>query len=315
MSQLSLKQLVTFVTVADCGGFRRAAEQLYRSQSAVSAQIRELEEAVGVALFHRTTRRVSLTAEGERLLSRARKALAELQAGVRELKDEVALQHGRVVIGTTPTISSTRLPAIIAAFRARHPGIAVLVREDFASGVMDRVRREEVDFALGPALDGSQEFAFEPLLRDDFHAALPPDYPLDGRTEIPFAEIADQPFLTLPRATALRRQLDAVFHDHGRVLNPAFQVMHHVTLLSMVGAGLGVTVLPGLCLPDLQWAEADFRSAKADAGARPLQTARLVAPALHRMVAIATLKGQAQSPAARACLAMIRRRFSPDIAA
>lgn len=301
MSQLSLKQLVTFVTVADCGGFRRAAEQLYRSQSAVSAQIRELEEALGVALFHRTTRRVSLTAEGERLLSRARKALAELQAGVRELQDEVALQHGRIVIGTTPTISSTRLPAIIAAFRARHPGIAVLVREDFTSGVMDRVRREEVDFALAPATDGSQEFAFEPLLRDDFHAVLPPDYPLAGRNAIPFAEIADQPFLTLPRATALRRQLDAVFHDQGRVLTPAFQVMHHVTLLSMVGAGLGVTVLPGLCLPD--------------AGGRPLQTARLSAPALHRMVAIATLKGQALSPAARTCLAMIRERFAPDVAA
>jgi DNA-binding transcriptional LysR family regulator len=306
------------MTVADAGGFRRAAEQLYRSQSAVSAQIRDLEAELGVALFHRTTRRVNLTAEGERLLTRTRKALAELDAGIRELGDDVALRHGRIVIGTTPTISSTRLPPIIAAIRARHPGIAVNIREDFARGTLDRVRRDEVDFALCPATEGAdgQDFAFEPLMRDEFRAVLPPGDALSGRAEVRFDEIADRPILAFPRATALRRQLDALFNGRGRVLNPAFQASHHVTLLAMVAAGLGVTVLPGLCLGDGQFAGAfagtsASTSAAWDAGWGAVSTARLVDPVLHRTVAIATRKGQALSPAAQAGVAMIRQRFAP----
>jgi len=304
MSQLSLKQLVTFMTVADCGGFRRAAEQLYRSQSAVSAQIRDLEAELGVALFHRTTRRVNLTAEGERLLTRTRKALAELEAGIRELTDDAALQHGRIVIATTPTISASRLPAIVAAFTARHPGIAVAIREEFARGALDRVRRDEVDFALCPAPETSEpaDLAFEPLMRDPFHAVLPPDFPLNGRREIRFDDIADRPILALPRATALRRQLDAIFNGRGRVLAPAFQASHHATLLAMVAAGLGVSVLPGLCLPS---------GSGETSGAGTVQTAKLIDPALTRTIAIATRKGQALSPAAQAGVSLIRQRFAP----
>ena len=240
MDNISLRQLTTFIAVADCGGFRRAAEQLRRSQSAVSAQVQQLEDELGVALFHRTTRRVGLTAEGERLLARARKALAELQAGVRELRDEVELQRGRVVIGAPPTISSTRLPPIVAAFQARHPGLTVQVREDFASGIMERVRRDEVDFAVTPRTDDSQEFAFEPILRDDFLAVLPPDFPLGGRAEIAFAEIADRPFLALPAATALRRMLDDVFRDHGRVRVSIHDDMEEAQALWGELAGYGI---------------------------------------------------------------------------
>jgi len=296
MNTLSTTRLLTFVAVAECGGFRRAAEQLHRSQSAISAHIRQLEAELGVPLFHRTTRRVSLTAEGERLLARARRALAELQAGVRELRDEADLQRGRVVIGVPPTISSTRLPRIVAAFQQRYPGIAVQIREDFAANILERVRREELDFAIAPRVEGAQAFTFEPILRDAFRVVLPPGDHRAGAPEIALAGIADAPFLALPPATALRRALDEAWRSQGRVLTPAFEVMHHLTLLAMVEAGLGVTVLPALCLPA--------------AGTTTLQTARLVEPALAREISLTTLRGQALSPAAAACAEMVRDGFA-----
>jgi DNA-binding transcriptional LysR family regulator len=300
MNNLTLRQLSAFIAVAECGGFRRAGEQLRRSQSAVSAHIRELELELGIALFHRTTRRVSLTPEGERLLGRARRALAELESAVREVRDEVALQRGRVVIGAPPTVSSTRLPHLVARFRLSHPGIEVQIQEDFASGIMERVRGEAVDFAVTPRIEGTEEFTFETILRDDFAVVLPADHPRAGAKEIAFADIADEPFLALPRATELRNVLDHMFRAQDRNLQPAFEVMHHLTLMGMVAAGLGVTILPELCL---------------GGHGMPIATARLIRPRRSRHISIATRRGQALSPAAAACANLIRESFASAEAA
>jgi DNA-binding transcriptional LysR family regulator len=298
MDNISLRQLQTLVAVADTGSFRRAAEQLHRSQSAVSVQIQQLEEVLGVGLFHRTTRRVALTAEGERLLGRTRRALAEIQAGVRELRDEVELQRGRVVIGAPPTISSTRLPRLIAAFRDRHPGITIQVNEDFAANIIERLRNQELDFALTPQLGDSQDIDALAIASDDYVAVLHHGFAVPEDGVIEFASLLGEPMLVLPRATALRRELDQVFEGLGRVLRPTFEVMHHLTLLAMVDAGLGVTVLPAIAL------EA--------AGFANLKTARLSKPTLGREICLLTLKGQVLSPAAAACARMIQNNFSTD---
>lgn len=292
---ITLRQLHAFIAVAETGGFRRAAERLYRSQSAITAQVRQLEDTLGVAVFHRTTRRVTLTAEGTRLLARARNALAELDAVVDDLRDEVALQRGRVSIATSPTISSTRLPHIIAAYQKAYPAIAVSVREDFASPVLDAVRNNEVDFAIGPRFERARELDFRPIAVDHFHAVLPPGDALGRRRRIAFADIVDRPMLAMPRASALRMVLDNIYRERGLSLVPRFEVSHHLTLMAMVEAGLGVTVLPAICL--------------GAAGFRRLRTARLVDPPLARELGLITLRGQALSPAASRFAQMVERFF------
>lgn len=299
MDNISLRQLQTLIAVADTGSFRRAAEQLHRSQSAVSVQIQQLEEAVGVGLFHRTTRRVALTAEGERLLGRSRRALSEIQAGIRELRDEVELQRGRVVIGAPPTISSTRLPRLIAEFQARHPGIVIQVNEDFAGNIAERLRQQELDFALSPQLGDSPEIEAQSIATDEYLAVLPHGYAVPATGIIDFSALTGEPMLALPRATALRRELDRLFQDLGHPLQPTFEVMHHLTLLAMVDAGLGVTVLPAIAL------EAT--------GFEKLKTARLTNPPVSREICLLTLKGQALSPAAAACARMIESDFSANV--
>ena len=129
MSQVNLKLLHMFVAVAENRSFRQASEQLNRSQSAVSMQIKLLEEQVGVALFHRTTRRVELTAEGQRLLTHARRALDEWDTGLREIREVVDMQRGTLALACMPTIAATILPQVLHAFQTRYPGIKINLRE------------------------------------------------------------------------------------------------------------------------------------------------------------------------------------------
>ena len=110
----NLKALQIFVVVADLSSFRKAAEVMNRSQSAISSQIKLLEEQIGVTLFHRTTRRVQLTAEGEQLLSHAQRAIAALEMGLRQIKDAANLKVGHIAMGCIPSIASTVLPDILA---------------------------------------------------------------------------------------------------------------------------------------------------------------------------------------------------------
>src|ERR1700723_3215601 len=119
--KVNLKLLHMFVAVAENRSFRMAAEQLDRSLSAVIIQIKQLEEQVGAAIFHRTTRRVELTSEGERLLGHARRALDEWEKGLRQIRDVVDIQRGTLSIGCVPTVAATILPKALSAFETPIP--------------------------------------------------------------------------------------------------------------------------------------------------------------------------------------------------
>src|SRR6202046_3753483 len=149
VAQVNLKLLHMFVAVAENRSFRMAAEQLNRSQSAVSMQIKQLEEQVGLAIFHRTTRRVELTSEGERLLAHARRALDEWDNGLRQIRDVVDIQRGTLSIGCVPTVAATILPRALNVFQKAYPGININLRELAAHDLLDSVRRREIDFGIG----------------------------------------------------------------------------------------------------------------------------------------------------------------------
>ena len=129
MLGITIKQLETFVAVAETGGFRRAAERLNLSQSAVTAHVQALEDQLGVPLFHRTTRSVRLTEAGESLLGQAGRTLAGLEETVRRFRDEAAVRRGRVTLATAPSFAGSLLPGILADFHHRFPHVAVQVVE------------------------------------------------------------------------------------------------------------------------------------------------------------------------------------------
>ena len=161
------------MAVADCNRFRKASEQLGISQPTLSVHMRHLEAQLGAPLLQRTTRSIRVTAEGQKLLVRAKRILAELDAAVIEVREQVKLERGRVVISSVPTLACDPLPQIIVAYKARFPGVTVSLIEEDASAVAQRVELGLADFGLMARLDRRLDLAFEPLVRDPFVALFP----------------------------------------------------------------------------------------------------------------------------------------------
>ena len=158
--KINFKLLGTFLAVAQNSSFRKAAEQSHLSLPAVSMQIKQLEEQLGVALFQRTTRKVELTQEGEQLMISARKAMAELESGLAQIQQAADVRQGHLAMACVPTVAGTRLPPLLVKFARLYPGISVSVREMVHDDLLEVVRRREVDFGIGPVPEKSGELDF-----------------------------------------------------------------------------------------------------------------------------------------------------------
>ena len=292
LAHVNLKLLQTFLLVGEHSSFRVAAEKSFRSQSAVSAQIRQLEEQLGVSLFHRTTRSVRLTDEGHQLLECARRALLEVESGLRKIQESADIRRGRVSLSCSPTIAETRLARVLAAFEQEYPGIEVHVRELTSAALFDSVRKREVDFGIGPLIE-TQDFHFEPLLDDPIYALVPKRFVTTTKDTISFATLTNMPLLVLNHATALRGMLEAAMKERHLTFTTRYEFTQAQTLISMASAGLGAAVLPKVALPS-----------RLDPSVYAL---RIVNPPLLRKVAVITMRGQALSPASLRLVQLLRQ--------
>jgi DNA-binding transcriptional LysR family regulator len=293
---INFKLIGTFLSVAQNESFRKAAEETNRSLPAVSMQVKQLEEQLGVALFQRTTRKVTLTQEGEQLLISARKALAELEVGLSHIQHAADVQQGHLSFACVPTIASTRLPAILTAFAKKYPGISVHVRELANQDLLEAVRRREVDFAIGPVPEKKGELEFAPIFVDDYCAMLPRGYQDNGRASISLRELSKLPLLKLSSSTAFRDHVDNALKANGLSHESNYEFMQVTTLVAMAEAGLGIALLPRVALPRRT----------------PLKVVRIIGPALSRTIAIVTIRGHSLSPAAARLVEMCNQLIAPD---
>ncbi len=291
MLNITIKQMEAFVAITETGGFRRAAEHLNLSQSAVTTHIKNLEEQLGVSLFHRTTRSVRLTNAGQKLMDQAGRTLVRLEETIQHFHDEAALQEGRVTLSTAPSFASSLLPQILAEFQRRHPNIVIEVVEAYASDILEAVRSHTADFGVGPMSEQSPEFVFEHLLIDNLTAIVAPDHGLAARKSIRINDLASQALLVMPRLSETRRRLETAFTAKGLPLKPAYEMLHHQTLIAMAEAGVGVGVLPGIALRG--------------AGRSRSCLLTITDPKITRRVGTITLRGTSLSPAAAALATVI----------
>jgi len=281
---INLKLLQIFALVGEVGSFREAARRANRSQSAVSAQVRQLETQLGVELFRRTTRNVRLTQEGEQLLAHARRAVQEIDEGLRGLRESVEVRRGRVALACAPTVAGSQLAGILAVFERDYPGVHVQVFEQSAQAMFDSVRGELVDFAVGPAAD-SADFDFRHICDDPLYAVTPKQFSLStSAATISLQAVARMPLLLLDHATGLRAIIEDALRTAGLQWQCRYQFTQVQTLIEMARAGLGCAILPKIALPDTR-----------GAGLTALRIAR---PSLTRQLAICTLRGSELSPAA-----------------
>jgi DNA-binding transcriptional LysR family regulator len=202
-TDVHLRDLRYFTTVAEELHFTRAAERLYVSQPALSKQIRALERQLGVELFRRDRQGVTLTAAGTALLPHARRVLATWADGAAAVARARAAERSTLVVGmSTSPGRGGLLPAIRSRFTAAHPDAVLRLRqvpwEDPTAGLADG--GADVAFVWLPLPD-AERYAWTVIAEEPVEIALPESHPLAGRPEIDFRDLLDEPFLALPRSS------------------------------------------------------------------------------------------------------------------
>jgi DNA-binding transcriptional LysR family regulator len=292
---ISSRVLRAFLALADCRHFTRAAERCNLSQSAFSQLIRKLEEEAGAALFHRTTRNVTLTSEGELFAERARRLLEDIEASFADIKDRAAGRKGRVSIAALPSIAAHVLPDILAAYRARFPGVALELYDCLSDRCLQCLREGRVDFALtapGPLL---AEFDSRLILSEGFYLVCRRDHPLATRNNVQLRELNGFEILHLARVSSVRQHVEPALGTVA-VRYSGLEVEQLATVAGLVAAGLGIALVPELTLFQFKRPELLTIPVRADNLTRPIF-------AVQR-------KGLPLSPPADLLLQMIEQKFS-----
>jgi DNA-binding transcriptional LysR family regulator len=241
---ITLRQLRAFIAVAGLGQFNIAARNLHLTQSAVSILIRDLEREIGVRLFDRHTRMVSLTLVGQEFLPQARKIMKDLELAVGDVRDNASLKRGQVTIAAAIVLAATVVPPIIARFLNKYPEISVNIRDMPEEQITPALKRHEVDIAVGTLSEEDPEIAATPLLRDKLMLVCREDHRFAKRKSVRWAELKDETLITLAASNPLR---NIVEHNLIRVVpnyRPKYEVRFSTTAISMIAAGMGVSVLP-----------------------------------------------------------------------
>lgn len=247
---LSTRQLRAFVALVEERHFTRAAERCHQTQPAFSALIKSLEDAAGVRLFDRTTRRVELTTEGAVFNESASRILADMEAAVNELRDHVAKRKGKVSVAALPSLAAGWLPGIYADFHARHPGIELQLHDALLEPCLDLVRHGAVDMAVAACGQDMSGLKIEPLCEDLFYLVCRRDHPLATRAAVHLREMKGSPIIQLGRGSSIRQSL--LRHAAFAKLNTFLEVDHLATVTGLVAAGLGVSLVPAMTLFQFQ---------------------------------------------------------------
>jgi DNA-binding transcriptional LysR family regulator len=244
-----LNDLLAFRAVAELGNFRRAAEAVHISQPAFSRRIGKLEEALGVQLLERTTRRVSLTAVGRDFARKVQALMDDLDATLMGIRGMAATRMGEVSVACVPSTVYYYVSRVLQGYRQAYPKVRVKVFDAGANDVLGRVARGEVDFGLNFTGQNEPDIDFHPLHEERFVMACRRDHPLARRRRVAWADLADQPFVANAQSSGNRRLIDQALA--GVPVRPQIvcEAQHVTALLGMVEAGLGVAAVPALAMP------------------------------------------------------------------
>lgn len=296
---IEARHLRVLRAVAATGSFSAAGRELGCTQPAVSQQMKALESSVGTPLLVRTGREMRLTQAGEALVRHAAGIIAGLTAAEEEVAAIAGLRAGRVRLVSFPSGSSTLVPTALAALRAAHPGTRVSLEEAEPPESVEKLRAGDCDIALAFRYEGAagaeewDDLVVRPLLRDRLVGLVPEKHRLARAGSVAIAELAGEPWIAgCPRC---RGQLVEVCRAAGFVPRIDFATDDYPAVVGLVGAGLGVAVLPELAIESVR-----------PKGARTVT----VEPPVRREIVALTLPDLAQVPAVAATLDRLARAAS-----
>ncbi len=287
--------LEAFVAIAERGSFLRAAAHLNLSQTALSHRMRKLEEDLGVQLFARTTRQITLTAQGQELLPKARRLLGELEAEVDALRGLAQARQERLAFGCLPTIAAYHLPRALSAFRERHPDMAVKIYDNSATEIAQLVQTGAAEFGIGIVSVHTWDLDIAPLLKEPFVLLCRDSHPFAGLGSVNWSQLEGIPLIRISPQAGNRALIDDALGSRRETLNWRYEVQHVQTAASMVAEGIGLTVVPKLAM--------------GIDGSPGLVALQLKNPSVTRTLGVITRRGHSLSGPAKLMLKLIRAKL------
>jgi len=247
--QFDLNDLQAFRAVAELQNFRRAAETVHISQPAFSRRIEKLEQALGVRLLERTTRKVELTAVGREFARSVAQWLDELDGTLLALRGIAPTRMGEITVACVPSTVYYYLSQVIRRYRETYPKIRVRVLDAGANEVLAAVVGGQADFGLNFIGSQEPEIEFVPLVEERFVAACRRDHPLARRRRVTWRELGEHEYITVSKESGNRLLLDQALAGVPGRPQAVYEAQHVTTLLGLVEAGLGVAAVPSMAMP------------------------------------------------------------------
>ncbi len=291
-----LKPLRAFCQIARLGSVSRAAEALFLSQPAVTLQLQALERELGTALFERIGRRFSLTREGQVLYDIARPLVEGLDGLDAEFRGKIkGLQAGELHVAAGSSTILYLLPALVQAFRQRHPEVQLVLHNVTGQDGLGLLRSDAVDLAVGSMLDVPTDLAYAPVYSFDPMLICPPGHPLATKPDLRLEDLSPYGLILPPRRLTTYRLVDLVFQQRRVPYTVALEVGGWEVIKQYVAMGMGISIVSSICL---------------DAGDHERLAIRpLDAWFPARSYGVVVRKGKLLSPQARAFMDLIK----PDL--
>ena len=300
LAAVNLRDLRYLVALADERHFGKAAERCYVSQPTLSAQVRKLEEYLGVPLVERQPKRISITPAGEKIVERARRLLQEADAIVELAKSDRDPLTGTLKVALIPTVGPYLLPHVVRRLKRALPKLKLLLYEYQTAPLLEKLHDGEIDMgilALPVPMDGLD--AAE-LYSEPFMLAVPADHPFAERERVTTQDLHGEPLLLLEDGHCLRDQALEVCSRVGAQESQDYRATSLETLRQMVAAGHGVTLLPELA------------AASPVGSARGLRIKPFVKPAPARTIGAVWRKSTTRGPAIEAIANAIRAAMKEE---
>lgn len=295
-----VRQLRYFQAVAEELHFGRAAKRLHMAQPPLSQQIRRLEETVGSPLFLRTSRAVKLTPAGELLLVRTRQILSKLNNDLESVRAVARGETGTLTLGFVGSAMLTKLPAVLSRYRKLYPKVDLKLKEYYTANLIDALLDGEID--VGLLRDGGvhEELVIEEVLAEPFLCVLPKKHPLAALRVVPVRRLKSEPFVLFAPTVgkeAWRRTLQ-LCESQGFQPRVVQEGPQWPTILRLVGAGLGVTLIPS-CVKQFADSEVVWRK---------------VSPAGYFSTIDLAYRKDSSRPNAQAFCTLVRKAFAASTA-
>ena len=291
-----LKPLRAFCQTVRLGSVSRASEALFVSQPAVSQQLQALERELGVVLFERSGRRLVPSREGQLLYEMAQPLVESIDGLEASFRDKVrGLDAGELNIAANSSTILYLLPKIVERFRQRHPTVRLTLHNAISADGTDLLRSDAADLAVGSMMDVPADLSYAPVYRFQQVLIAPPDHPLTTRRHITLEDLSPYPLVLPPRRQITWRLVDLVFQQHRVPYTVALEVGGWEVIKQYVAMGMGISIVPALCLND------------GDRDKLAIRTMDDYFPA--RSYGVVVRKGKFLSPQARAFVELIQ----PDL--